>query len=253
VTGGPAFLPLGSLANRQGRALGTVLAGGVDRFGPVAGAAAVKVFDLNVAAVGCTAARLGADGLGVRSVWVSAEDRAHYWPEASLILLQMVYEPGTRRVLGVQGAGESGEVAKRIDVAAQLLLRRATVDDFVDIEHGYAPPFAPALDPLAVLACAAQNQLDGIESVPPVSDLSRTRVLDIRTDEERSERPIAAAEVIEIDVSELRDRVDEIPSPPPLVVCAHGTRSAEIVRWLAGRGVVTRYLGGGMSWRVRSG
>jgi len=32
----------------------------------VAGAAAVKVFDLNVAAVGCTAARLGGDGLGVR-------------------------------------------------------------------------------------------------------------------------------------------------------------------------------------------
>ena len=82
ITGGPAYTPLGSLANRQGRVLGTVLAGGESDFGPIAGAAAVKVFDLNIASVGCTAARLGADGQGVRSVWISAEDRAHYWPEA---------------------------------------------------------------------------------------------------------------------------------------------------------------------------
>ncbi len=87
ASGGPAFLPLGSLANRQGRVLANILAGREDTFGPVAAATAVKVFDLNVAAVGCTAARLGGDGLGVRSVWISAEDRAHYWPEAKLILL----------------------------------------------------------------------------------------------------------------------------------------------------------------------
>jgi len=252
VTGGPAFLPLGSLANRQGRALGTVIAGGSDSFGAVAGAAAVKVFDLNAAAVGCTAARLGADGSGVRSVWISAEDRAHYWPEAKLILLGMVYDPADRRVLGVQGVGEGGEVAKRIDVAAQLLLRRATVDDFVHLEHAYAPPFAPALDPLAVLACAAQNQLAGVESVAPLTDLTTTTVLDVRTDEERDERPLAAGRVVAIEFGKLRDRAAEIPDGPLVVTCAHGTRSAEVVRWLAGRGVQARYLGGGMSWRVRA-
>ena len=252
VTGGPAFMPLGSLANRQGRVLGTVLAGGQDAFGPVAGAAAVKVFDLNVAAVGCTAARLGADGSGVRSVWISADDRAHYWPEAKLILLGMVYDPADRRVLGVQGVGEEGEVAKRVDVAAQLILRRATVDDFVNVEHAYAPPYAPALDPLTVLACAAQNQLDGIESVAPLTDLAGATVLDIRTEEERSERPLDAGRLVAVEMSELRGRADELPDGPLLVTCAHGTRSAEIVRWLTGRGVQARYLGGGVSWRVRA-
>ena len=252
VTGGPAYLPLGSLANRQGRALGTVLAGGKASFGPVAGAAAVKVFDLNVASVGCTAFRLGADGQGVRSVWISAEDRAHYWPEAKLILLQMVYDPATRRVLGVQGMGEEGEVAKRIDVAAQLILRRGTIEDFIDIEHAYAPPYAPALDPLAVLACAAQNELDGIEAESPLMDLSSATVLDVRIEEEREERPIDAGSVIEIEVGEVRERMDEIPDGPLIIACAHGTRSAEVVRWLAGRGIQARYLGGGVSWRVRA-
>lgn len=251
VTGGPAYVPLGSLANRQGRVLGTVLAGGDAEFGPIAGAAAVKVFDLNVAAVGCTAYRLGADGQGVRAVWISAEDRAHYWPEAKLTLLEMVYDPATRRVLGVQGVGEDGEVAKRVDVAAQLILRGATIDDVIDIEHAYAPPYAPALDPLTVLACAAANELDGIEAESPLTELGSATVLDVRIDDERVERPIGAGTVLEIEVGELRDRIGEIPDGPVLVVCAHGTRSAEAVRWLVGRGVRARYLGGGMSWRAR--
>jgi rhodanese-related sulfurtransferase len=252
ITGGPAYLPLGSLANRQGRVLGTVLAGGDDAFGAVAGAAAVKVFDLNVASVGLTAARLGADGKGVRSVWISAEDRAHYWPEAKLILLGMIYDPATRRVLGVQGVGDEGEVAKRIDVSAQLMLRQAVVDDFVAVEHAYAPPYAPALDPLTVLACAAQNQLDGIEGISPLADLERETVLDVRVDEERAERPLTAGRLLEIEYSQVRGRSGEIPEGPMVVACAHGTRSAEIVRWLHGRGVQARYLGGGMSWRVRA-
>jgi NADPH-dependent 2,4-dienoyl-CoA reductase/sulfur reductase-like enzyme/rhodanese-related sulfurtransferase len=252
VTGGPAYLPLGSLANRQGRVLADVLAGRGGKFGPAAGVAAVKVFDVNVAAVGCTATRLGGDGLGVRQVWVSAEDRAHYWPDAKLILLGMVYDPATERVLGVQGVGEEGEVAKRIDVAAQLMLRGAVIADFAGIEHAYAPPYAPALDPLAVLAMAAANQVDGVESVAPVTDLGRETVLDVRNPAEREERPLTAGDLYEIEVSELRDRADEIPGGPVLVACAHGTRSAEVVRWLAHRGIQARYLGGGVSWRVRA-
>jgi NADPH-dependent 2,4-dienoyl-CoA reductase/sulfur reductase-like enzyme/rhodanese-related sulfurtransferase len=252
VTGGPAYTPLGSLANRQGRTVGTLIAGGEGSFGPIAGAAAVKVFDLNVASVGCTEYRLGADGQGVRSVWISAEDRAHYWPESKLVLLGMVYDPASRRVLGVQGVGEGGEVAKRIDVAAQLILRHATIEDFIELEHAYAPPYAPALDPLTVLACAAQNELDGIEAESPLTDLSRATVLDVRIDEERKERPVEAGTVVSIEIGELRDRADEIPGGPLIVVCAHGTRSAEAVRYLASRGIQARYLGGGMSWRARA-
>jgi NADPH-dependent 2,4-dienoyl-CoA reductase/sulfur reductase-like enzyme/rhodanese-related sulfurtransferase len=252
VTGGPAYLPLGSLANRQGRVLGNVLAGIDDEFGPVAGAAAVKVFDFNVAAVGVTAGRLASDGLGVRSIWISAEDRAHYWPEAKLALLGMVYDPATRRVLGVQGVGEEAEVAKRIDVAAQLILGGATIDDFGRIEHAYAPPYAPALDPLAVLAMAAANQADGIDVVSPVADLSGETVLDVRVPEEREERPLSAGTLIEIEAVELRGRTAELPDGELVVACAHGTRSAEVVRWLASQGRRARYLGGGMSWRVRA-
>lgn len=253
VTGGPAFLPLGSLANRQGRVLANVLAGRDDRFGEVAAATAVKVFDLNVAAVGCTATRLAGDGLGVRSAWISAEDRAHYWPESKLILLGLVYDPATRRVLGVQGVGEEGEVAKRIDVAAQLILRGAGLGELTTVEHAYAPPYAPALEPLTVLGMAAENQLEGVEGVSPLSELRTATVLDVRVAEEREERPLSTGRLIQIEYDELRQRADEIPADGRLLVaCAHGTRSAEVVRWLRHCGLDARYLGGGVSWRVRA-
>ena len=252
VTGGPAYLPLGSLANRQGRVLANVLAGRDDAFGPVAAATAIKVFDLNVAAVGCTAARLGGDGLGVRSVWISAEDRAHYWPEAKLIFLALVYDPSSKNVLGVQCASEEGEVAKRIDVATQFILRGATVNDLAAVEHAYAPPYAPALDPLAVLAMAAQNQIDGVEAMSPLTDLRTLDVLDVRVPEERAERPLIARNLVEIEAGELLSRADEVTGRDLLVVCAHGTRSAEVVRWLAQREIRARYVGGGVSWRMQA-
>jgi NADPH-dependent 2,4-dienoyl-CoA reductase/sulfur reductase-like enzyme len=69
VSDGAAFIPLGSLANRQGRTLANVLAGRDDRFPPVAGASAVKVFDLNVASVGLTRGQASGLGLRARSVW----------------------------------------------------------------------------------------------------------------------------------------------------------------------------------------
>lgn len=103
-----------------------------------------------------------------------------------------------------------------------------------------------------MLACAAGNELDGIEAESPLMDLSSATVLDVRIDEEREERPIGAGAVIEIEICELRERADEIPDEPVVVVCAHGTRSAEAVRFLANREIRARYLGGGMSWRARA-
>jgi NADPH-dependent 2,4-dienoyl-CoA reductase/sulfur reductase-like enzyme/rhodanese-related sulfurtransferase len=245
VTGAPVFRPLGSLANRQGRTLANILAGRQDAFPPVAGATAVKVFDFNVAATGWTEGRARAQGMAVRSVWITADDRAHYWPETERIHLKLVYERGSQRVVGVQAVGE-GEVVKRVDVATQLVARGATVPELAQLEHAYAPPYAPAVEPLAVAAFAAQNQEDGVEAEPPTAQLED--VVDVRLPEERQQRPADAAHVKELSVVELRDAPQTRTPPPGLVVCERGTRSAEATRLLLARGGV-RYLGGGLLWR----
>jgi NADPH-dependent 2,4-dienoyl-CoA reductase/sulfur reductase-like enzyme/rhodanese-related sulfurtransferase len=249
VTGAPVFRPLGSLANRQGRTLANILAGRPDAFPPVAGAAAVKVFDFNVAATGCTEGEARARGVAVRSVWITGDDRAHYWPESERIHLKLVYERGSQRVLGVQAVGK-GEVVKRVDVATQLLAGGATLAELAQMEHAYAPPYAPAVDPLSVAACAAQNQEDGVEAESPTAPLEE--VIDVRLPEERQRQPAGAAHVKELSVVELRD-ASQTPTPPPgLVICERGARSAEAARLLLDRGAA-RYLGGGLQWRSAAG
>lgn len=248
VTGEPFCLPLGSLANRQGRTLANAMAGLEDRMPPSVGAATVKLFDDQVAFAGLTRRQAQARGLRARSVWISGHDRVHYWPESADIALHLVYEADSGLVLGVQAIGE-GEVGKRVDVAAQWMLRGATLRDLMHLEHTYAPPFAPALDPVAVAAMVALNQEDGIEALPPLSSLGDAQVLDVRHPEERQARPAKAASVLTMPLEQLRERHRELGSGPWVVACERGTRSAEAVRWLMQQGISARYVGGGLRWR----
>lgn len=252
VTGKPGWVPLGSLANRQGRTLANILAGREDHFPPVAGASAVKVFDLNVATTGITRQAAAAGTDEARSVWVSSHDRADYWPESAEITLQLTYRPGSLEVLGVQAAGE-GEVAKRVDVATQLLHRSAVLADFARIEHAYSPPYAPALEPLAVAAMVAENAEDGVESRSPGGALAGFKILDVRNPDEIEARPVDLPGVTCLSLDSLRIKQGDIDPGPWLVVCERGTRSAEVVRWFNGRGVDASYLGGGLRWRGLAG
>jgi NADPH-dependent 2,4-dienoyl-CoA reductase/sulfur reductase-like enzyme/rhodanese-related sulfurtransferase len=248
VTGKGAYLPLGSLANRQGRTLANILAGRQDRFPPVSGASAVKVFDWNVAAAGCTRRGAGSEYPNAESVWICAYDRAHYWPEAKDIFLQLVYDPESGRLLGVQALGE-GEVAKRVDVAAQFLARGATLAEVAGLEHSYAPPYAPALEPVAVAAMVAENHRAGIRSVSPLTPLDGVQLLDVRHSAERAVRPFPQPQVTGMALEELRQRTGELAPGPWLVVCERGGRSAEAVRILLRNGIDSSYLGGGLQWR----
>jgi rhodanese-related sulfurtransferase len=218
----------------------------------VAGAAGLKLFDTHVAGVGLTRAQASALGLKPRSAWLCGYDRAHYYPEARDIALQLVYEGETERVLGVQAAG-SGEVHKRIDTAAQLLTRQARLSDLAHIEHAYAPPYAPAVDPLATLAMVAQNQQRGLQALSPLTALEGLPVLDVRHARESEARPVAGGRAELLPQSELRAEAERLKSQEWLVVCERGTRSAEVAQWLQSRGDKARYLGGGLRWRALAG
>jgi NADPH-dependent 2,4-dienoyl-CoA reductase/sulfur reductase-like enzyme/rhodanese-related sulfurtransferase len=245
-------MPLGSLANRQGRLLADILAGSAERFPPVAGALGLKVFDTNIAAVGLTRAQALALGLEARSAWWCGFDRAHYMPEAKEIALHLVYERRTERVLGVQAVG-AGDVHKRVDTATQLILRGARLSDLAAIEHAYSPPYAPALDPLAVVAMIAQNQERGLVATPPWSDWSGARILDVRHPEEVAVRPLLGVEVVCVPQESVRAQIESLDGSDWLVVCERGTRSSEVASWLLARGLRATYLGGGLRWRALAG
>lgn len=156
VTGKPAYVPLGTTANKQGRVAGTNAAGGTASFGGIVGTAVVKVFDLEAAQTGLTERRALAEGFAVETVTATANSRAHYMPGHQSVTVKLVYERGTQRLLGGQMVGREG-VAKRIDTLVAALHARWTTDDLAALDLSYAPPFAPVWDPILVAANLANR------------------------------------------------------------------------------------------------
>ena len=154
VTGKPAYIPLGSTANKQGRVAGTNAAGGEASFGGVVGTMVVRVFDLTVASTGLTAAEGQTAGFAVEETKIQAKNISHYFPGASDIHVKLVTQAQDSRLLGGQIVGAGG-VAKRIDVLATALYSRMTVTDLQRLDLSYAPPYAPVWDPILVAANVA--------------------------------------------------------------------------------------------------
>lgn len=154
VSGEPAYIPLGSTANKQGRVAGENAAGAKATFGGVVGTMVVRCFDLVVARTGLTTAAARAAGFEVRETMIRAKDISHYFPGAADINVKLVVDAETDRLLGGQIAGRKG-VAKRIDVLATALHGRMTVDDLRRLDLSYAPPLAPVWDPILVAANVA--------------------------------------------------------------------------------------------------
>lgn len=122
ITGKLGYLPLGSMANRQGRVIGTNLAGGDASFPGFVGTWAVKLFDMSFCGAGLTVERARKEGYDAISVAVEQLDRAHFYPEKNMMSLELVVDKSDRRVLGIQGACTAGDALKaRIDAVAAVL------------------------------------------------------------------------------------------------------------------------------------
>jgi NADPH-dependent 2,4-dienoyl-CoA reductase/sulfur reductase-like enzyme/rhodanese-related sulfurtransferase len=247
LSGRPVILPLGSLANREGRVIGSNLGGGDEKFGAVVGSAAVKIFDTNVSSTGLTTRAAREAGFEVGAAWGSFTDKSDYYPGSENLQLKLLYDRKTTRLLGLQGYSK-GEVVKRIDVFASLLKQEGTLEDLLDAEFAYAPPFAPAVDPLYSIACTARNELlEGVRSLPPDADLGDRLVIDVRRAREASDRPLPERETKHLPFEEFRVICDQVPTDKDVVcLCSKGARSSEAVRILKEKGCANvKYLGGG--------
>lgn len=239
ITGQPAFLPLGSMANRQGRVIGTNLAGGDARFKGVVGSFVVKLFETSLAGTGLSLEAALAAGFDAISVLLVQLDRAHFYPTKELMTLEMVVDKATRRVLGVQGFGSSGDaMVGRINAVAAILPHGPVVEDISNLEMAYAPPFASAMDVLNSLANVADNVLGGINrGVGPdgFAELwnqngdGTCHFIDCReASDAESFVQRNPGQWHNIPQGELRQRLNEVPRDKTVVlVCNTGARSYE--------------------------
>jgi len=151
ITNKDVYLPLGTTANKQGRVAGENAAGGNAEFKGVAGSVITKAFDLFVGKTGLDKQEALENGFDPVEKEIKSVTRAGYYPNKKSILIKLVADKKSRRILGAQIVGGEG-VKGRIDLMALALLIRATVDDLANYDACYVPPVSPVWEPINIAA-----------------------------------------------------------------------------------------------------
>jgi len=252
MRGTSCFLPLGSVANKEGRVAASNALGIAERFPGVVGATALKVFECNVGRAGLSVQQAEELGMRVVSATVSAPDKPHYYPDAKPVVLKLVADAATRKLVGIHGVG-LGEVIKRIDVGVTAMTAGMTVDDVANLDLAYAPPYSEAMDILTHGANALRNKLDGYVTGVTAAELWQSMqakedlaLFTLVTPEEFSAEHIPGSTLIPLGA--LRERYEEIPRHKRVVMCCKSSlRAYEAARFLIGKGYNnTEILDGGL-------
>ncbi|MCD4744512.1 MAG: FAD-dependent oxidoreductase [Desulfobacteraceae bacterium] len=255
VSGENMTMPLGSLANRQGRIIATNINGGNSHFKGTVGTFCVKVFEIGVATAGLTSIQAKATGFDPVHSIVVQHDRAHFYPTAQLMYIKLIADKKSRQILGIEAVGAQGDAVKaRVDAVAPLLAGGVEIDDICNLETGYAPPVASAMDIINNAGNTLDNIFEGMNKPIDVLDFikefkqGKTKVLDIR--DYKEVKPLIdryGDRWINIPQAELRERIDEIPTDESLcLLCNTGPRSYEAQIVLKNNGITnTKNIQGG--------
>jgi rhodanese-related sulfurtransferase len=185
-------------------------------------------------------------------VLTGSPDREHFMPDARVIMLKLVVDRLTRRLLGVQAVGP-GHGDKRIDIASTAITAGMTVDHLANLDLGYAPPYSLAMDNLITGANIAKNKLDGVfESITPMEVYQKLWnkedfvLLDVSSPHEYEEERLPGS--ILIPIGTLRGRIHELPKDREIVTfCRLSIRGYEAALLLKAAGFQNvRVMDGGV-------
>jgi len=259
LSGTNVHAPYGDLANLQGRVAGENAAvGNVVEFPGTIQTGVCKVFEFSAGSTGLSKA--SAEKLGyknIETVTTSGPDRPGFMG-AKILINRMIADGDTGRLLGFECIG-LGDASKQIGMAAMAIMGGMTIDQLVNADLPYAPPFSLAIDNILACAHALQNKLrgimEGLSAVELYKKLAKGEkpfIIDCRSPEEWEEMRLGVGEHL-IPVGALRDRLSELPedkSTEIVTYCKISLRGYEAARTLIANGFTNVKVmeGGIMAW-----
>jgi len=259
LSGTNVHAPYGDLANLQGRVAGENAAvGNVVEFPGTIQTGVCKVFEFSAGSTGLS--RTSAEKLGyknIETVTTSGPDRPGFMG-AKILINRMIADADTGKLLGFECIG-LGDASKQIGMAAMAIMGGMTIDQLVNADLPYAPPFSLAIDNILACAHALQNKLrgimEGLSAVELYNKLAKGEkpfIIDCRSPDEWEEMRLGIGEHL-IPVGGLRDRLNELPedkSTEIVTYCKISLRGYEAARTLIANGFTNVKVmeGGIMAW-----
>ena len=245
VTGENTLIPLAGPANRQGRIIADNICEINSTYKKSQGTSVLKVFDYTVACVGYNEKALKKAQIPYWKIFVFGNSHAGYYPDSTQTLYKLLFN-NEGKILGAQATGQEG-VEKRIDVIASIMRNNGKIQELLDSELCYAPPYSSAKDSVNVLGMCADNLLRGYFKPAYYEDIENSYIIDVRISDSFQIKTIEGA--VNIPLQELRQRINEIPKDKKVVLlCNTGYTSYLASRILIQNGFNNVYsLMGGMT------
>lgn len=254
LSGDIIYTPMGSTANKQGRVIADNICGRNTKFPGVLGTAICKVFDLTIARTGLTEKQVREKDINYVTVLSPSPDKPHFLPDAKLIIIKLIAENPSGKILGCQVTG-FGDAAKRIEIAVAAMSHNATVFDLENYDLAYAPPYSPAMDNIIVAANIAENKITNTgQSYTPIEIKDKIGngddfiFLDVRSPQEYEMMRIEDQRVKLLPLGKLREKISDLPKDKEIVAfCKISLRGYEAQRILEGEGFNNvKYMDGGV-------
>jgi NADPH-dependent 2,4-dienoyl-CoA reductase/sulfur reductase-like enzyme/rhodanese-related sulfurtransferase len=259
ITGRKVLAPYGDLANLQGRVAGENAASeNCVTFPGTIQTGICKVFDYAAGSTGLSesnAKRLGYDD--IVTVINASPDKPGFM-EAKLLVTKLVADRRTGAILGAQCIGP-GNVNRQIAQWAMAIQGHLTVEDVVNADLPYAPPFSLAIDHGIAAAHILQNKMKGrmkgiscAEVHRKVTSGEAPFLIDARQPEEFELMRLGIGETL-MPLGALRKRLHELPADKEkeiICYCKISLRGYEAALVLEGNGWknVKVMEGGIMAW-----
>lgn len=216
ITGKSVHAPMGDLANLQGRVAGENAIGGNNaKFKGVIQTGICKFFDNAVGITGLCEAKAKESGIEFETVVNASPDKPGFM-KGKLLITKLLVEKKTERILGAQCFGP-GDVSKQIAIWATAITGKLSVEDMVNSDFPYAPPFSLAIDHSIATVHIMQNKLKkrfiGISArdlKQKLDDKAGLFILDVRNPDEYEESRLGIGEKL-IPLGAIRKRMSELP------------------------------------------
>ena len=218
ISGEPVFAPMGDLANLEGRVAGeNAISGNCVTFPGTYHTGICKIFDFAAGSTGLSIKAAERMGLTDYQSVVNASPDKPGFMGAKLLVSKMLVSTKDHRLLGYQCVGP-GDVSKQVATAAMAILGKLTVEDLINADLPYAPPFSLAIDHFITAAHIMQNKLKGRMTGISVTEVwekiqrgDKPFFLDGRSPAEFEEMHLGIGEHL-MPIGALRSRLAELPA-----------------------------------------
>lgn len=258
ITGNNVLAPYGDLANLEGRVVGeNVVKGNVVAFPGTQQTGICKLFDYGIGITGLSEAKAKEASIDYVKVINASPDKPGFM-DGKLLISKLVAEKHSGKILGAQCIGP-GDVSKQLAIWSTAIKGGLSVDDMVNADLPYAPPFSLAIDHSIASAHILQNKMNGlfkgISSIELKDKLDKKEdlfLLDARGADEYEQTRLGVGETL-IPIGLLRNRIGELPQDKTkeiITYCKISLRGYEAAVLLQAHGYsnVKVLEGGIMAW-----